>query len=82
MVDSCENGDFRNIATINFFINANSFFSTYIKFTVLLILWIQGTMALEFLEQVPDLDAILVPVSAGGMLAGICVAAKSNIKSE
>ena len=42
-------------------------------------------MALEFLEQVPDLDAILVPVSAGGMLAGICVAAKSikpNIKSE
>ena len=42
-------------------------------------------MALEFMEQVPDLDALLVPVSGGGMLAGICVTAKSikpNIKSE
>ncbi|XP_060569417.1 probable serine racemase [Ruditapes philippinarum] len=37
----------------------------------------QGTIALEFLEQVPDLDAILVPTSGGGMTAGICVAAKS-----
>ena len=42
-------------------------------------------MALEFLEQVPELDAILVSVSAGGMLSGICVAAKAirpSIKSE
>ncbi|KAK3702068.1 hypothetical protein QZH41_014764 [Actinostola sp. cb2023] len=36
----------------------------------------QGTMALELLEQVPDLDAIVVPVGGGGMLSGICVAAK------
>ena len=38
-------------------------------------------MALELLEQVPELDAILVPVSGGGMLAGICVAAKA-IKTD
>ena len=32
----------------------------------------QGTIATEFLEQVPDLDAILVPTSGGGMLSGVC----------
>jgi hypothetical protein len=37
----------------------------------------QGTIALELLEQVPDLDAIIVPVSGGGMLSGIAVAAKA-----
>ena len=37
----------------------------------------QGTIALEFLEQVPQLDAILVCVSGGGMAAGIGVAAKA-----
>ncbi|XP_053376576.1 probable serine racemase [Mercenaria mercenaria] len=37
----------------------------------------QGTIGLELLDQVPDLDAILVPVSGGGMAAGICIAAKS-----
>ncbi|XP_012943830.1 probable serine racemase [Aplysia californica] len=37
----------------------------------------QGTIATEFLEEVPDLDAILVSVSGGGMAAGVCVAAKS-----
>ena len=31
---------------------------------------------MEFLEQVPDLDAILVAVSGGGLAAGIAVAAK------
>jgi threonine dehydratase len=31
----------------------------------------QGTMALEILEQTPDLDAIVVPVGGGGLLAGI-----------
>lgn len=36
----------------------------------------QGTMALEVLEEVPDLDAFVVPVGGGGMLSGICVAAK------
>jgi len=43
----------------------------------------QGTIALEFMEQVPDLDAILVPTSGGGMVAGISIAAKAinpNVK--
>ncbi len=35
----------------------------------------QGTIALELLEQVPDLDAIIAPVGGGGMLAGISIAA-------
>jgi threonine dehydratase len=34
-------------------------------------------MALEIIEQVPDLDAIIVPTGGGGLLAGIAVAAKS-----
>jgi serine racemase len=36
----------------------------------------QGTLTLEFLEQVPQLDVIISPVSGGGLLAGACVAAK------
>jgi threonine dehydratase/serine racemase len=35
----------------------------------------QGTLALELLEQVPELDAILAPVGGGGLLAGIAIAA-------
>ena len=31
----------------------------------------QGTMAFEILEQVPDVEAILVPVGGGGLLAGM-----------
>lgn len=31
----------------------------------------QGTMALEFLEQVPDADTLVVPVGGGGLLAGL-----------
>lgn len=31
----------------------------------------QGTLAFEILEQVPDADAVLVPVGGGGLLAGI-----------
>uniref|UniRef100_A0A915Q6G3 L-serine ammonia-lyase n=1 Tax=Setaria digitata TaxID=48799 RepID=A0A915Q6G3_9BILA len=43
----------------------------------------QGTVALELLEQVPDLDALLVAVGGGGLCSGIVVAAKEikpNIK--
>ena len=35
----------------------------------------QGTAALELLEDVPDLDAIITPVGGGGLLSGCCVAA-------
>ncbi len=37
----------------------------------------QGTIAIEFLEDVPDLDIILVPVGGGGLIAGIATAAKA-----
>src|SRR5256886_566600 len=36
----------------------------------------QGTVGLEMLEAVPDLDALVVPVGGGGLIAGISVAAK------
>ncbi len=36
----------------------------------------QGTAAIELLEDVPDLDAIVIPVGGGGLLAGCCIAAK------
>lgn len=34
----------------------------------------QGTVALEFLEQAPGLDAMIAPVSGGGLLGGLCLA--------
>jgi threonine dehydratase len=37
----------------------------------------QGTMGLEILEDLPEVDAILVPVGGGGMVTGIAVAVKS-----
>src|SRR5207249_9804926 len=37
----------------------------------------QGVVALEMLEQVPDLDVLVVPVGGGGLLAGCAVAAKA-----
>lgn len=36
----------------------------------------QGTVALEMLEQQPDLDVIVVPIGGGGLIAGMAVAAK------
>jgi threo-3-hydroxy-L-aspartate ammonia-lyase len=35
----------------------------------------QGTVALELLEQVPDLDALVVPLGGGGLAAGCATAA-------
>lgn len=37
----------------------------------------QGTIAVELLEEVPDLDLVLCPVGGGGVLCGTAVAAKS-----
>ena len=37
----------------------------------------QGTAAAELLEEVPHLDAIVVPASGNGLLAGTCVAART-----
>jgi threonine dehydratase len=37
----------------------------------------QGTLALEVLEQVPNLDTIVVPVGGGGLLAGVVTVVKT-----
>jgi threonine dehydratase len=37
----------------------------------------QGTIALEMLEAVPDLDTLVVPIGGGGLISGIAVAAKA-----
>jgi threonine dehydratase len=36
----------------------------------------QGTMGLEILEQVPDVETVLVPVGGGGMISGLAAAIK------
>src|SRR3954467_6466075 len=36
-----------------------------------------GTVALEMLEDAPDLDAIVVPIGGGGLMSGISIAARS-----
>ncbi|EEF61166.1 threonine ammonia-lyase [Pedosphaera parvula] len=38
----------------------------------------QGTLGLEVLEQVPDLDAIIVPIGGAGLIAGVAMAIKSR----
>jgi threonine dehydratase len=37
----------------------------------------QGTIALEVLEQDPELDAIVVPIGGGGLVSGVAVAVKA-----
>ncbi|VEN49515.1 unnamed protein product [Callosobruchus maculatus] len=37
----------------------------------------QGTVGLEILEQVEDVDAVVVPTGGGGLLAGVAVAVKT-----
>ena len=37
----------------------------------------QGTLGLEMLEEVPDLDCVIVPAGGGGLLAGVALAVKS-----
>ncbi|MEO0426759.1 MAG: threonine ammonia-lyase [Pseudomonadota bacterium] len=41
----------------------------------------QGSVAVEMLEQAPELDVIVVPVGGGGLIAGMAMAAKA-IKPE
>ena len=41
----------------------------------------QGTIALEMLQDVPELDTLVVPVGGGGMIAGCAVAAR-GLKPE
>lgn len=37
----------------------------------------QGTIGLELLEQLPNLDAVVVPIGGGGLIAGIATCIKS-----
>ena len=37
----------------------------------------QGTAALELLTEIPELDAVIVPVGGGGLLSGTAIAAKA-----
>lgn len=37
----------------------------------------QGTLALELLEDVPDLDLIVTPCGGGGLLSGCCLVARA-----
>lgn len=41
----------------------------------------QGTIALELMEQVPDLDVVVVPIGGGGIISGIALGLKS-VKPE
>ncbi|MSR18588.1 MAG: threonine ammonia-lyase [Phycisphaerales bacterium] len=36
----------------------------------------QGTIGLELIEQVPSLDAVIVPIGGGGLIAGVALAIK------
>ncbi|HFA60325.1 MAG TPA: threonine ammonia-lyase, partial [Rhodospirillales bacterium] len=38
----------------------------------------QGTIALEMLDQAPDLEVLVVPVGGGGLISGIAVAARGR----
>jgi threonine dehydratase len=38
----------------------------------------QGTVGLEVLEQVPEVDAVLVPIGGGGLVSGCAVALKAK----
>ncbi|XP_045178315.2 L-threonine ammonia-lyase-like [Mercenaria mercenaria] len=38
----------------------------------------QGTIGLEIVEQVPDLDACIIPIGGGGMIAGTALAIKKK----
>lgn len=38
----------------------------------------QGTIGLELLEQIPDLEAVVVPIGGGGLIGGIACAIKES----
>ena len=37
----------------------------------------QGTIGLELLEQIPELETVVVPIGGGGIISGIAVAVKT-----
>lgn len=39
----------------------------------------QGTIGLELLERLPELDCVIVPLSGGGLISGVALALKNNL---
>ncbi len=37
----------------------------------------QGTIGLELIDQIPDMDAVIVPIGGGGLISGVAYAIKS-----
>ncbi len=42
----------------------------------------QGTLGLEILDQVPDLETVIVPIGGGGLISGIASALKQKFAAE
>ncbi|MHB1171183.1 MAG: threonine ammonia-lyase [Lacisediminihabitans sp.] len=42
----------------------------------------QGTLGLEILDQVPDLDTVIVPIGGGGLISGVASALKQRLAPE
>ncbi|TFD83241.1 threonine ammonia-lyase [Cryobacterium fucosi] len=42
----------------------------------------QGTLGLEILDQVPDLDTVIVPIGGGGLVSGVASALKQRAARE
>lgn len=43
----------------------------------------QGTIGLEILDELPDVDIVVVPIGGGGLISGIALGIKSikpNVK--
>ena len=42
----------------------------------------QGTLGLEILDQVPDLDTVVVPIGGGGLISGVASVLKQKFAAE
>ncbi|MDQ1215992.1 threonine ammonia-lyase [Microbacterium arborescens] len=42
----------------------------------------QGTLGLELVEQVPDIETLLIPIGGGGLIAGVAAAVKGRAAAE
>src|SRR5206468_12236146 len=41
-----------------------------------------GTIALEILEEVPDMDTFVVPIGGGGLISGVAAAARAVVPAH
>ncbi|MGR6741326.1 threonine ammonia-lyase [Microbacterium sp. F1-18] len=42
----------------------------------------QGTLGLELVDQVPDIETLLIPIGGGGLIAGVAAAVKGRAAAE